>query len=118
MYRIPKDQIPCKFSHEYFDLVPTPFGSGNCRMPGWDCLWFEKEPENPILEQAIEAYMDKPNFKCTPNCPGYQPVKTTICKKHDEEYLIGEECGACMQEDCARYEILRDNARGGERCHI
>lgn len=96
-YRIPKEQISCKFDRTEYDYVPVPFGHGNCPMPTWECRWFEEAPENPEVATAIDKLIDTPNFQCSPKCPGYQPCETTICPKHDSEHYTNEQCGDCEE---------------------
>lgn len=85
MKRLPKDSIPCKFANNGFDLVPIPFGSGNCQMPCFECT-YEGDieiPDDTVCEE---------NSKC----PAFQPVETKICPKHNEEYF--DWCGTCEAE--------------------
>jgi hypothetical protein len=84
-FRIAKDKLPCKFGSHFTDSVPMPFGSGNCSMPGFECEYQGdiQIPDDMVCEE---------NSKC----PAYQPVETTICPKHDEEYY--DMCGACEEE--------------------
>lgn len=81
----------CKFANHYNDWVPMPFGSGNCAMPGFECMY---EGELMIDEECDESQ----------SCPAYEPMETKICPKHDEEYIIGEECSSCMEEEDAKWE--------------
>ena len=96
MYRIPKDQLPCKYDHSWYEDVA---GDGGSRMAMWDCLWFEQAPEDTKKAIDIAAEIDKPDFHCSPKCTGFEAVETAICKKHDVEYY--EECPDCMQEQDA-----------------
>ncbi len=80
MYRILKEQIPCKFGNKVVDWVPTPFGHGNCAMESLECR-YEGDKDIPV------------EVECGIKCPVYSPALTKICPKHDEEYL--EWCGAC-----------------------
>lgn len=81
--KLNQSQIPCKFANHYNDWVSVPFGSGNCAMPGFECT-YDGDKEIP--------------YDCEENnkCPLYQPVKTLICSKHNQEYV--NFCPICEQE--------------------
>ncbi len=83
-YRIPTKSKGCKFGNHYNDFVPTPFGSGNCAMPGFECTY----DGNKIIPDE---------FVCEENdkCPAYEPELTKICPKHDVEYYFKEWCELC-----------------------
>lgn len=83
--RLDKNKLPCKFARHDFDLVPIPFGSGNCQMPCFECVY--------------EGDIKIPNdLTCNEDntCPAYEPVPTFICPKHDKEYY--DYCGQCEAE--------------------
>jgi hypothetical protein len=84
---------PCKYGNHYNDWVPIPFGSGNCAMPGFECMY---EGDLMILDDCEENVQ----------CPAYEPVETKICPKHDEEYESKYGCNTCMSEEDARQEAL------------
>lgn len=77
--------LPCKFAHHFTDSVPTPFGSGNCSMPGFECGY-----EGPIT--IPDDMVCEENEKCL----AYQPVEVHICTKHNEEYY--DFCDSCYVE--------------------
>jgi len=83
--RFKPEQIPCKFGSHFSDLVPMPFGSGNCSMPGFECT-YDGDIKIPIEMVCNE---DK-------SCPAYEPVPTSICQKHDIEHYDG--CYKCEDE--------------------
>jgi len=84
-YRLKPEQIPCKFGEHFSDWVPMPFGSGNCEMPGFECV-YDGDKE---LDDDMVCNEDK-------TCPAYEPIPTSICPKHDEEYY--DWCGKCREE--------------------
>ena len=85
-YRIKPEHLPCKFAEHGFDSVPVPFGIGNCSMPCFECTY---NGDKEIPDDMV----------CNENntCPAYEPVATTICPKHDEEYY--DYCSKCMGEE-------------------
>ncbi|MFA5037496.1 MAG: hypothetical protein WC479_10025, partial [Candidatus Izemoplasmatales bacterium] len=104
MYRIPKDQLLCKYDHSYSEYLGEKW-MGSCPM--WECLWFEQAPDDTQKAIEIAAEIDKPDFHCSPKCAGFSAVETVICKKHDAEYY--EECPDCMKEqDAAMEDKLQD----------
>lgn len=50
----------CKYGHHFTDWVPTPFGTGNCAMPGFECT-YEGNIEVPELCEEDDK------------CPAYEP---------------------------------------------
>jgi hypothetical protein len=84
-YRIPKERLNCKFGVHYNDRVPMPFGSGNCDMPGFECVYDGDKEIPKTCEENSE-------------CPVYEPEETIICPKHDIEYRKGEWCDMCHPE--------------------
>jgi len=82
---IDRTTLPCKFASHYSDSVPMPFGSGNCSMPGFECL-YGGDTEIP---EDMTCYEDL-------RCPAYTPVPVMMCEKHQEEYY--DVCGACEDE--------------------
>jgi hypothetical protein len=86
MKRIQKEQLGCKFDGTYWEDV---VGDGGPRMQMFECNC------NKDLSVRDQELLDK-CLKCGPGCPGFEPVATTICEKHDEEYLTGEWCSQCF----------------------
>ena len=84
-YRLPKNAIPCKFARHFVDRVPMPFGSGDCSMPGFECEY----SGDILIPDSLVCNEDN-------SCPAYEPVKTTICREHDEEYF--DWCSQCRPE--------------------
>ena len=84
MYKVNRDELPCKFARHYTDQVPVPFGSGDCSMPGFDCTYSgdTKQPDDMVCKENKE-------------CPAYEPVPVLICNKHGEYY---DWCGDCEEE--------------------
>ncbi len=76
--------LPRKFASHGFDLVPMPFGSGNCQMPCFECT-YEGDIEIP------DGMVCKENK----NCPAYAPVEIRTCPKHGE---YDDYCGDCEAE--------------------
>ncbi len=91
--------IRCKYDGTYWEYLGEKW-MGQCEM--FECLWFEKAPEDTAKALDITAEMGKPDFKCSPACKGYEPEPTQHCKKHNEDYY--EECPSCMQEADAAME--------------
>lgn len=84
-YRIPAEHKPCKFGEHYNDSVPMPFGSGNCSMPGFECVY---EGDKIIPD----------DFVCSEksDCIAYEPCETEICPIHDiESFIDGGYCELC-----------------------
>lgn len=77
-----RSKLPCKFGRHFSDLVPMPFGSGNCEMPGFECGY---DGEGTPLDECEEN--DK--------CPCYKPVDTKVCKKHVPNTRYYGFCPAC-----------------------
>lgn len=82
-YRIPKVNLACQYGRHFSDRVPVPFGSGDCDMPGFECI-YEGDIEIP--------YTCEENNKC----PAYKPEETKVCPKHNIEYLASECCDSCF----------------------
>jgi hypothetical protein len=82
-----KDSRPCKYAAHFSDWVPTPFGSGNCEMPGFEC-----EDDGDL------DFWDDDNFICNEDrtCPAYHPVPLMYCHKHHEIYY--DSCPKCEDE--------------------
>lgn len=87
MKTIDRKTLPCKFGEHFTDSVPMPFGSGNCSMPGFECIY---DGEIEIPEEMT----------CNENseCPAYQPVETFICKKHVPNTRYYDFCPTCMDK--------------------
>ena len=83
-YRIPKEQLSCKFGGEHW--------MGSCPM--FECTYDgEGETADPCNEDKT--------------CAGYSPVETFICEKHDEEYT--DICWSCENENDQRmYEADKE----------
>ncbi len=81
------DNLPCKFANHYYDSVPMPFGSGNCSMPGFECMY----DGDIVIDEDATCDENK-------NCPAYQPVDTFICKKHVPNTRYYDYCDTCMEK--------------------
>lgn len=87
------ENIPCKHL-EHWSENQSPLGSGlnwpmefeDCGHPGF---------EDTEKQYAFEVYVE--NNDCSPQCPGYEPVKVAICKKHGE-FLEAAGCDGCMYD--------------------
>lgn len=81
-YRIPKERLSCKFSQHWMEDLA---GDGGPRCPMFECIY-----EGNIL--IPDEMVCEENSKC----PAYQPIETTICPKHDIEYI--DYCELCFSE--------------------
>ena len=80
-------ELPCRFAHHFSDMVPMPFGSGNCSMPGFECIY-----EGDVL--IDDEMVCEENGKC----PAYSPVNTFICKNHVPNTRYYDECPTCIEK--------------------
>jgi hypothetical protein len=82
-YRIPDDdksKLGCKFDRTYWEDVA---GDGGSRMQMFDCIY---DGNKQISD------------KCEGNntCAAFEPQPTTICQKHDIEYI--DYCELCYPD--------------------
>lgn len=99
-----KLQLPCRFGVHYNDWVPIPFGSGDCAMPGFECIY---EGDIIIDDEMVCEETDK--------CPAYKPVDTFICKKHVPNTRYYDYCSTCMDKaEKAHNEAELDRVKWAE----
>ncbi len=89
-YRIPKEQLGCKFNMTYWEDVA---GDGGSKMQMFDCA----APERELTPEEQNKMNNLKN--CSNECPCFEPAETRICTKHDIEYLAdGDWCSECFPE--------------------
>ena len=89
-YRIPKDQLPCKFDQTWWEDVA---GDGGSRMQMFECAADDENSKKLTPEEQLKM---ESMTKCSPECPSYQPVEIQVCSKHNREFF--NECVECMDE--------------------
>ena len=102
MKRLDHDKLPCKFANHYWEQLGEKW-MGSCEM--FECTYDGEKRISPA------CYEDN-------SCAAYQPIKTFICEKHDEEYT--DICWSCENENDQRmyeadkeYRVLMDESKRG-----
>ena len=81
--------LPCKYAEHSSDFVPMPFGSGNCSMPCFECVY----------DGGIDIPED---LTCNEDstCPAYAPIDLEVCRIHLKEFWdVCDECYDAMDKE-------------------
>jgi hypothetical protein len=82
-------KLPCKYASHTSDSVPMPFGSGNCSMDSFECV-YDGEIDIP---EDLTCNEDN-------TCPAYAPIDVEVCRIHLKEYWdCCDECYDAMEKE-------------------